>query len=89
MKTYTIIYEIKLLNIKQAKVFSNSVSISLRYYITKFENFHSAMCMTPQSQNVRLSKATVRTFYTSNPKRISPDCPFKSNQRPTAKFILT
>ena len=63
MKTYTIIYKIKLLNIKQAKVFSNSVSNSLRYYITKFENFHSAVCMTPQSQNVRLSKATVPSIH--------------------------
>ena len=60
MKTYTIIYEIKLLNIKQAKVFSNSVSISLSL---KISTPQCAMCMTPQSQNVRLSKATVPSIH--------------------------
>ena len=32
------------------RVFSNSVSISPRYSITKFEKFDSEVCMTPRSQ---------------------------------------
>ena len=38
---------------KQAKIFSNSVSISLRYSITKFEKIDFAVCSTPRSQNFR------------------------------------
>ena len=41
---------------KQGKVFLNLVSISPRYSITKLEKFDLAVCMTPQSQNVKLSK---------------------------------
>ena len=40
----------------QAKVLLNSVSISPRYSITKLENFDSTVCMTPRSQDFRLSK---------------------------------
>ena len=39
---------------KQAKVFSNSVSIWTIYSITKFKKFDSAVCSTPRSQNFRL-----------------------------------
>ena len=42
---------------KQAKVFSNSVSISPRYLITKFEKIDSAVCSTPRSQNFSLSNS--------------------------------
>ena len=42
---------------KQANVFSNSVSILLRYSITKFEKFDSGVCITPQSQNLSLSNS--------------------------------
>ena len=42
---------------QQAKVFMNSVLISPRYSITKFEKFDSVVCMLPQSQNFRLSKS--------------------------------
>ena len=41
---------------KQAKVFSNSVSISQKYSITKFKKFDSAVCMTPPSKIFSLSK---------------------------------
>ena len=70
---------------KQAKVFSNSVSILPRYSITKFEKFDSAVCMTPGVKIVGLAnpKKFLKIFsfminvFTS--KRISPYCPFKSN----------
>ena len=42
---------------KQAKVFSNLVSISPWYSITKFEKFNCAVCTTLRSQNFRLSKS--------------------------------
>ena len=42
---------------KQAKVFSNSVSILPRYWITKAEKFDSVVCITPRRQNFRLSKS--------------------------------
>ena len=47
---------------KQAKVFSNLVSISPRYLITKFEKFDSPVCMTHRSQNFRLSKLKKISF---------------------------
>ena len=52
-----------------------SVSISLRYSITKFENFDSP---------VRFSFVII--MFT--PKMISPDCPFKSNQKLWKILIL-
>ena len=48
---------------KQAKILSNSISISPRCLITKLRKFNSAMCMTLQSQNFRLSKSK---HFTSN-----------------------
>ena len=80
---------------KQAKVFSNSVSILPRYSITKFEKFDSAVCMTPGVKIVGLAnpKKFLKIFsfminvFTS--KRISPHCPFKSNYRLTKISILT
>ena len=48
---------------KQGKVFSNSFSISTKDSVTTNEKFDSAMCMTPRSQNFKLSKTA---FYTSN-----------------------
>ena len=80
---------------KQSKVFSNSVSISQRYSFTKLEKFDSAVCMAPRSQNFRLSKSytiSSNLFFMIDvftPKRISPDCPFKNNQRLTENLILT
>ena len=85
---------------KQAKVFSNSVSISPRYSITKFEKFDSAVCLIQRSANFRLSnlkKISSHLFFHDRhvhgsvftPKRISLDCPFKSNQRLTKISILT
>ena len=57
----------------------NSVSISATYLIIKLKNSDSVVCMTPQSQIFRLSKSIFHASY------ITPDCPFKSNQR-QAKF---
>ena len=70
--------------------------IQFRYSVTKFENFDSSVCMTPWSQNFKFSKSTFYTFILFSlmidvfaPKRISPDCPFKSNWRLTNISILT
>ena len=78
----------------------NSVSISPRYSITKFEKFDSAVCLIQRSANFRLSnlkKISSHLFFHDRhvhgsvftPKRISLDCPFKSNQRLTKISILT
>ena len=76
---------------KQAKVFSNLVSIWPRY---------SQCCLPDVCCTQRRSKIFLRkpTFYTSNlffhdrcvhNKRIYPDCPFKSNQGQVKITILT
>ena len=68
---------------KQAKVFSNSVSISLRYLITKFEKFDSVVCSTQQSQNFCLSK-----FWTAPLPEVSDSASslWDSPQRATWEF---
>ena len=79
----------------QAKVFSKYVWISPRYLITKFEKFDYVVCMTPQSQNFRLANQKNVLLMVSfmidmfTPKKISPDCPLKSNQKLTKISILT
>ena len=80
---------------EQAKVCSNSVSISPRYLITKFEKFDFAVCMTLWSQNFRLSKSkkfSSNIFFHDRSVHLKKDshhCPFKSNQRPAKFSILT
>ena len=59
------------------------------------KKFDSGVRKTPQSQNFRLCKSKFFLFkfflswYVFTPKRISPDCPFKSNQRLSKVSILT
>ena len=80
---------------KQAKVFLNSVLISPRYTIRKFEKFDSAVCMTQGSKHFRLSQSKnfllIFSFIIDGftHKLISNDYPFKSNQILTKISILT
>ena len=70
---------------KQTKVFSNSFSILLRYSITKFEKFKILGLANQKLFSLNLF-FMIEMF---TPKRISPDCPFKSSQRPPKFSILT
>ena len=69
------------------------------YAIKKLKNFHSAVCMTPRSQNFRPGKST---YYTSinqifsfmtdvlfTPERISPLSPFVSKPETSKDLYLT
>ena len=67
---------------KQAKVFSNSVSISQRYSITKFEKFDSPFAahhgvkilgLDNQKFVLEIFSYMIEMF---TPKKISPYCPF-------------
>ena len=81
--------------IRQAKKFSNLFSISLRYFIIKLENSDSAMWMTRRSQHFRLCEPPlfrlqifpflIDILFTH--EKVSPDCSFKSHQRPCSKVF--
>ena len=65
--------------IKQAKVFSNSVSVSPRYSITKW----SPWCAAHRWEKNIFCILHIFSFMIDvfTPKRIPPDCPFKGDKR--------
>ena len=68
-----------------------SVSISPRYSITKFKKFDFAVCIKILVLADRKIFLQIFSFMIGvfTPKRIAPDCTFKSSQRLTKILILT
>ena len=76
---------------KQAAVFSKYFSIPRRHSITKMSPWCAAQCrvrhffLINQHFILQIFSFMIDVF---TPKRISPDCPFKSNQSQTKILIL-
>ena len=76
---------------KQATVFSNSVLISSRYSLTKLSPRCAAhrgnqkFCIVNQHFLLLIFSFMIYVF---TPKRISPDCLFKSNNRQVIRFCF-